>query len=209
MRCPHLYGLLVPVMLLLAATLPVQAHQFVLTTGYANSRAPHLGAGIDHHYPPFGPGGGYAVGARVDIAPPRSPFWISPNFLFWNNLTGSPYQSIDATYFQIELGGRLSVHSRRTEPTLYAGAGLGYTLAHGQTRQRFGGTTESYDGDFPSASVHVGAKTRATPDITLLGEASYHFGLDRPIQRLSVGPANAWLIQIGVAFDIIGGAARE
>jgi hypothetical protein len=195
--------------IIVLAAMPARAHQFVLTTGYANSRAPDLGSGIDHHNPPFGAGGGYAIGIRTDIAPPQSMFWISPQFLYWNNLTGDPYQSVNTTYFQIELGGRLSVHSRRTDPTLYAGVGLGYSMAHGQTRSLVDGTTDSFDGDFPTGSVHIGAKSRATPDITLLAEGSYHFGLDHPVQRLSVGPASAWLIQIGVGFDILTGPAGE
>jgi hypothetical protein len=194
---------------LAVATLPAGAHQFVLTTGYANSGTPDVGHGIDASHPPFGAGGGYAIGIRTDIYAPRSPLWFGPQFLYWNNLTGDPFQSIDATYFQIELGGRISVHSRSTDPVLYAGGGLGYTLAHGQNKSLIGEPLRTFDGDFPTASFHIGAKTRPTPEITLLAEGSYHFGLDHPRQRLSVGPANAFLIQIGVAFDMLLGSAGE
>ncbi len=81
-------------------------------------------------------------------------------------------------------------------------------MAHGENKSLLDGSKQTFDGDFPTASLHIGAKTRPTPDLTLLAEGSYHFGLDHPDRRLSVGPASAWLIQIGVGFDILGGIGR-
>ena len=174
--------------------------QIVATTGYANSRRPDApeGGSVDSY---FDAGGGYAVGVRVDVD--RELFWFGPSFLFWNNLTGDPHHNYNSNYFQIELGGRLSARTR-TIPSLYGGIGLGYTVAHGEVVpkfEEFGGELD-FDGEFPTASIHVGARTPSkTHGIAILAEASYHVGLDTPTGDRAIGPAQAWLIQIGVGFD--------
>jgi hypothetical protein len=182
------------------------AHQLVFTTGYANSGTPHTGSDVDSRYPPVINGGGYAVGIRVDLEHPRHPVWISPSFLYWNNATGEPNPNTDINYFQVEMGGRLSLHTR-TIPALYAGFGAGYSFAHGASTARATGETTSFNGDFPTASLHLGAKTLSQSGITLLGEASYHFGLDNASGHNALGPARAWLIQIGIGFDILSRSA--
>jgi hypothetical protein len=184
----------------------VEAHQLVLTTGYANSSQPKIGADINPANPPFDGGGGFAVGIRADLDNPSHRLWISPSFLFWNNLTGTPDVNSRVNYFQAEVGGRLSVHTR-TIPKFYGGVGVGYTIAHGQKTPKYAGDAETYDGDFPSASVHAGVKTRNNASgITLIAEASYHFGLSQPHRHLGIGPARAALIQIGVGFDLLSGS---
>ncbi len=189
---------------------PAESHQLVLTTGYANSGAPNTGADIARNNPPITGGGGYAIGIRADLDNPSQRLWISPSFLFWNNLTGTPDDNSRVNYFQVELGGRLYVHTH-TVPKFYGGIGAGYTLAHGTKSPRFAGNgdTESFDGDFPSVSAHAGVKLAdSSSGVTVLAEASYHMGLDRPQGHLAIGPARAALIQIGVAFDILSGAQR-
>lgn len=196
--------------LLLALLLPLcalQANQLILTTGYANSGEPKTGPDVDSHYPPVLAGGGYAVGVRADIDHPRLPIWISPSFLFWNNVTGSPSGNERANYFQVEVGGRLLLHTR-TVPALYGGVGAGYSFSHGTNTPRVGPDKMTYDGDFPTASVHFGVKSPTSPGLSVIAETSYHFGLDNATGHNALGPARAWLIQIGVAFDILSGAQR-
>ncbi|MBM3325312.1 MAG: hypothetical protein FJY66_06555, partial [Calditrichaeota bacterium] len=61
------------------------AHDLVLMTGYAASKKPLLGPAVDPH--DFSSGGGYVVGARLDLAvAPR--VWIAPSVLYWDNVTG-------------------------------------------------------------------------------------------------------------------------
>ncbi|MFZ5433804.1 MAG: hypothetical protein ACOZB3_08535, partial [Calditrichota bacterium] len=172
------------------------------TTGYANSRTPEVGHDIDSGNRPFRAGSGYAVGIRVDVEPPHRPLMFGPSFLFWNNVTGDPDPNANANYFQIELGGRISSRTR-TNPSLYAGVGAGYTLSHGEVVAKLDGSKQTFDGDFPSASVHFGFKSKNDSGLSLLGEGSFHFGLGEPRGRLAVGPAKAWLIQIGVGFDLL------
>jgi hypothetical protein len=192
--------------LLLAAS--AQAHQFVLTAGYANSRQPEMGSAVaSPSYSPFQSGGGWAAGIRIDVVPPTKPIMFGPSFLYWNNLTGNPDPNSRSRYFQIELGGRFSIRSR-TVPSLYAGAGAGYTFAHGTHEPRWVGTGEQYDGDFPTGSVHFGVKSPTRSGATVLAEGSFHFGLDHPTGRYTIGPAKAWLVQIGVAFDMLLGSSR-
>jgi hypothetical protein len=181
----------------------VQAHQLVLTTGYANSGTPKTGRDVAFGRL-FRAGSGYTFSTRVDVDAPRAPIWFGPQFLFWNNVTAAPNPSARANYFQIEFGGRASIHTR-SDPTLYSGIGIGYTFAHGSTRDRSDGSTQTFDGDFPSASIHFGAKTSTTSGITVLGEGSYHFGLENASGPLAVGPARAWLVQIGIGFDLMLG----
>ncbi|HEY3294650.1 MAG TPA: hypothetical protein VGL38_04390 [bacterium] len=208
MKIRHHHGrrlLLAAAVLFLLAT-AVQAHQLVLSTGYANSSAPKTGGDIDKVNPPFTGGGGFAVGVRADLDTPNKRMWISPAFLFWNNLTGAPDLNSRVNYFQMEIGGRVSVHTR-TDPTFYGGAGVGYTLSHGVKRPRYAGDAQTFDGDFPSASIHGGVKLpNPSSGVTVLAEASYHFGLEQPTGHLAIGPARAALIQIGVAFDLVSGA---
>lgn len=183
-------------------TSPVFAHQFALSTGYANSGSPHVGTGISQSNKPFRAGGGYAVGIRFDIDPQDSPVRFGPSFLYWNNLTGDPDVNADATYFQIETGGRLSLRSRST-PIVYAGGGVGYTFSHGKKSGRYVESREEYDGDFPTGSLHIGAEAPKQDDaLRLTAELSYHFGLENPRGPLSVGPANAFLVQIGFSFHV-------
>lgn len=186
------------VTLILAAS-PLYASQIIATTGYANSERPKAnGIVVDRL---FGDGGGYAFGLRVDMDSPL--FYYGPSFFFWNNVTGDPDPGRNSTYFQIELGGRLSVRTH-TLPALYAGLGAGYTIAHGDIKPRYAGLgyDESFDGEFPTASVHIGAKTPSrTTGLGVIAEASYHFGLDEPSGMTTIGPAKAWTIQIGIAFD--------
>jgi hypothetical protein len=189
---------LILLMVLLAAA-PVYASQIIVTTGYANSERPKAnGIVVDRL---FADGGGYAFGVRVDMQSPL--FWYGPSFLFWNNVTGDPDPGRNSTYFQVEVGGRLSVRTR-TIPGLYAGVGAGYSLARGDIKTRYAdlGYDEAFDGEFPTASIHIGAKTPSrTTGIGVIAEASYHFGLDEPSSMTSIGPARAWMIQIGFALD--------
>jgi hypothetical protein len=192
--------------LFVALSASAQAHQLVLTAGYANSRRPDTGPALSPNSP-FQSGGGWAAGIRVDIMPPEKPVMFGPSFLYWNNLTGDPDPNSRARYFQIELGGRLSVRSR-TVPTLYGGVGAGYTFAHGTHEPRWVGTKEEFDGDFPTGSVHFGIKSQTRTEVTVVAEGSFHFGLDHSSGRNSVGPAKAWLVQIGVGFDMLIGPRR-
>jgi hypothetical protein len=199
--------LLAAAMLFIVAS-SAQAHQLVLTTGYANSSTPQTGADIDKRFPPVTAGGGFAVGVRADLDTPNQRMWISPSFLFWNNLTGAPADNIRVNYFQIELGGRVSVHTR-TDPKFYAGIGAGYTLAHGDQIPRYAGDRLSFDGDFPSASFHAGVKIpNSSSGITILAEGSFHFGLAQAQGHNAIGPARAALIQIGVGFDLLTAAQK-
>jgi len=192
---------------LLALAASAQAHQLVLTAGYANSRRPDMGPAVSSSYSPFQSGGGWAAGMRVDIVPPGKPVVFGPSFLYWNNLTGDPDPNSQSRYFQIELGGRLSVRSRSI-PSLYGGVGAGYSFAHGAHEPRWVGAKEEFDGDFPTGSVHFGVKSPTRTDVTVVAEGSFHFGLDHPSGRNSIGPAKAWLVQIGVAFDMLIGPRR-
>ncbi|RPH95133.1 hypothetical protein EHM69_05340 [candidate division KSB1 bacterium] len=184
-----------------------QAHQFVLTAGYANSRTPHVGEGISTQHPPIRSGGGWAGGIRIDVMPPNKPIMFGPSFLYWNNLTGDTDPNSQSRYFQIELGGRFSVRSR-TMPALYAGVGAGYSFSQATREPRWVGAKEEYDGDFPTGSVHFGVKSKTRSDITVIAEGSFHFGLGEPAQSRSIGPAKAWLVQIGVAFDMLTGSQK-
>lgn len=181
------------------------AHQLVLTTGYANSREPQTGSSIDASHPLFRAGGGYAAGIRVDLEPPRVPILFGPSFLFWNNLTGDPDPNANASYFQIELGGRVAFRTR-TVPTFYAGAGVGYTVSHGEVVAKVSGAKQDFDGNFPTALLQVGTKTRSTEGLNLLAEIAFQFGLDDPPGHEAVGPASVWMIQIGVALDLLAGS---
>lgn len=89
------------------------------------------------------------------------------------------------------------------EPDLYTGVGVGYSFAQGAYRNRFfDGYEYTFDGDFPTASVHLGFKSDASENgIGVVGELSYHWGLDEPNGRNTIGPAKAYLVQIGVFFD--------
>jgi hypothetical protein len=141
---------------------------------------------------------------RVDINSPTRPLWFSPCFLFWDNLTGATTANVRANYLQVEFGGRLSLHTR-SMPMFYAGLGAGYSFAHGVEHNRaVGAESPAFDGNFPTASIHAGFKSRTgTSGIAWLAETSYHVGLENDNSYLAVGPARAWLIQIGVAFDLI------
>lgn len=90
-----------------------------------------------------------------------------------------------------------------TVPDIFAGAGVGYSFSQGKYREKyFNGFEYTFDGDFPTASVHVGVKTDSrTNGIGVLGELAYQWGLDQPAGRQTIGPANAYLVQIGVFFD--------
>ena len=189
---------LVLMLLMLGIMSPARAHQLVLGVGYANSGEPEHGKDLSSDI--FDPGGGYAFSTRVDLQ--RQNFVFGPSFTFWNNLTGDPDPNSNASYLQLELGGRAGLRTR-TIPEVYGGVGLGYTFAHGEFVPKFFGSKETFDGDFPTGSVHFGVKTPSrTYGVGLIGEASYHFGLDMPRGRDSVGPAKAFVIQIGFAFDI-------
>lgn len=167
-------------------------------TGYASSSAPETGTGIGRDQ--FLAGGGYAFATRVDIQ--RRWLWFGPTVAFWNNLTGNPDPNADINYFQIELGGRLLAHTR-TIPSLYAGVGAGYTFAHGKIIPKWYGNSDDFDGDFPTGSLHFGVKTPTrTTGLGIIAEGSYHFGLEDARGYRGIGPARAWLIQIGVVFDL-------
>ena len=193
--------------LLLLCTGIASAHDLVLTTGYANSGTPRVGRGISQSNKPFRAGGGYAFGAHADIESKQRRFMFGPSFLFWNNLTGDPDPNANASYLQVELGGRFAVRTR-TYPCLYAGVGAGYTFAHGELKQKTYNPlpAQEYDGEFPTATLLAGFKTpTANDNLGLVGEFSYHFGLDKPDDPRSVGPARAFLIQIGLAFGVRAG----
>lgn len=189
-------GVILPALLCFAHS--AEAHQLAVTFGYANSGTPRHGTGVSDYI--FASGGGIAFGTRVDLE--REHLWFGPAFTFWNNLTGDPQIDWNSSYLQAELGGRISLRTR-TVPSLYGGIGAGYTFSHGENVHRFSNAKESYDGEFPTGSVHFGAKTPSRANgLGLIGETSYHFGLDRARGRNAVGPARAFLIQIGLAFEI-------
>ncbi len=174
------------------------AHQLVASVGYANSSTPEHGSGVSDYV--FDAGGGYAAGLRVDLEKPH--FWFGPAFTFWNNLTGDPDPNANSSYFQAELGGRISARTH-TIPAIYGGVGAGYTFSHGEFVPKFFGGKETFDGEFPTGSVHFGVKSPSqTYGLGLIAEASYSFPLGKPGGELAVGPARAFLIQIGFAFDI-------
>lgn len=176
---------------------PAYAHHLVLSTGYANSQSPQTGIEVDRNS--FRSGGGYAFSTRMDIE--KRNFWIGPSFTFWNNLTGDPDPNANASYFQIELGGRL-LYRTHTIPSLYGGVGVGYTFAQGQIKPKYVGDKEEFDGDFPTGSLHFGLKTPSqTTGLGFVAETSYSFGLDDPRGVRSIGPAKAWMISIGILFD--------
>lgn len=190
--------ILTTVLFFAAGACPQSAHQLIIATGYANSGTPETGSDISESNPPFRAGGGYAFEVRMDLAKPG--LWFGPSFIFWNNLTGDPSPNSNASYFQIELGGKLFLRTH-TIPAIYGGIGAGYSVSHGEDIPIVGYRRE-FDGDFPTGSIHFGVKTPTrTTGLGLLAEASYHFGLDKPTGRMAVGPAKAFLIQIGIAMD--------
>lgn len=191
----------------LGLTSSARAHQMVLSSGYANSRTPDIGSGIAAQNSPFGSGGGWAAGIRIDVTPAEKPIMFGPSFLYWNNMTGDPDPNSRSKYYQIELGGRFSIRSR-TEPSLYGGIGAGYTFAHGTHEPRWVGVTDEYDGDFPTGSVHFGVKSPTRNQFTVIAEGSFHFGLDEPTGRTAIGPAKAWIVQIGIGLDMLVGSRR-
>ncbi|MCB9366831.1 MAG: hypothetical protein H6508_06620 [Calditrichaeota bacterium] len=185
--------------ILLLAAGRAQAYHFALTTGYANSTVPETAEGVERGEL-FKGGSGYVGAVRFETAR-RHVYW-GPSLLFWNNVTGNATQSSRTNYFQLEVGGRLSYRTA-TVPDFYAGAGLGYSFAQASYRERyFDAPSLTFDGDFPTASVHLGVKTDASRNgVGVIGELSYHWGLDEPSAPRSVGPAEAYLVQIGVFFD--------
>ncbi|MCC6476157.1 hypothetical protein IT157_03805 [bacterium] len=176
------------------------AYHFSITTGYANSGRPKTGEGLVEGEL-FDAGGGFTAGVRVEIEQPH--FYWGPSFLFWNNVTGSPNAGERANYFQIEMGGRASYRTA-TVPDIYTGVGLGYTVSHGayHTGLYAANETLEFDGDFPTASAHLGFRNDAKSNgVGVMGELYYHWGLDEPTGFRSIGPARAFLVQIGVFFD--------
>jgi hypothetical protein len=183
---------------LIAISLQADAHQIVATVGYANSSTPEHGTEVSNYV--FDAGGGYAAGLRIDLE--RQHFWFGPAFAFWNNLTGDPDPNANSSYFQAELGGRISARTH-TVPAIYGGVGAGYTFSHGEFVPKFFGGKETFDGDFPTGSAHFGVKTPSqTTGVGLVGEVSYSFPLSKPSGRDAVGPARAFLVQIGIVLDI-------
>jgi len=199
-----LRGIAFAALVTLVLALPLSAHQLVLMTGYANSRTPETGPGVDSRHSPFRAGGGYAFTVRADVDSRNRRFWFGPSLAFWNNLTGDPDPNANSSYLQLEFGGRLFVRTRSV-PSLYGGVGAGYTFSHGEVIAKVDGSKQTFDGDFPTASVHFGVKSPGTTGLSVIAEGSYHFGLDQPTGRLAVGPAKAWLVQIGIGLDMLLG----
>jgi len=187
------------VLVLLGSALPGHAYHLVFATGYANSGTPDTGAGVERSSL-FQAGGGYTAHARFETD--REHVFWGPSFLFWNNLTGGPTRGSRVNYFQIELGGRVSYRTASV-PDFYAGGGVGYSFSQGTYREDYFEAIEyTFDGDFPTASIHAGVKTDGSQNgVGVVGELSYHWGLDQPANPQSIGPANAYLVQIGVFFD--------
>jgi len=183
----------------MASVTPLHAYHLGFATGYANSGTPDTGPGIERSSL-FQGGGGYTAHARFETV--RDHVYWGPSFLFWNNMTGGTVRGTRVNYFQIEVGGRLSYRTASV-PDFYGGMGVGYSFAQGTYRDDYiGGLEYTFDGDFPTASVHAGVKTDgSTNGIGIIGELSYHWGLDQPANPQSIGPANAYLVQIGVFFD--------
>lgn len=177
----------------------LQAYHLILSTGYANSATPKTGTNVERGGL-FRAGSGYVGSFRFETVSPH--FFWGPSLLFWNNVTGNPTQSSRTNYLQLEVGGRV-MYRTATVPDFYGGAGVGYSFAQGSYRERFfDAPTYTVDGDFPTASVLLGVKTDASKNgVGVLGELSYHWGLDEPSAPRSIGPANAYLVQIGVFFD--------
>ncbi len=202
------WGQAVACLLALVCSRSAVAHDLILTTGYANSGSPEVGEGISESNKPFAAGGGYAFAVRLDVRKPGAIFEFGPEFLYWNNLTGDPQPSYDASYFQAQLGGRLSLRSR-TIPAFYSGLGLGYAVSQGVRKAKWIDHKETFDGDFPTGLVAAGVKMPSNANgVGLLAELSYSFGLDSPEGWHTVGPASAFLIQIGLLFDARPGRAR-
>jgi len=185
--------------MLMFLSIDAHAYHLVLATGYANSGTPNTGTGVERSSL-FGPGSGYTAHFRFETKTAHL-YW-GPSFLFWNNVTGNRTYDARTNYFQVEVGGRMS-YRMTADPDLYAGAGVGYSFAQGKYKDRFfEGYDYTFDGDFPTASVHLGIKTDGRKNgIGVMGELSYHWGLDQPAGRNTIGPANAYLVQIGVFFD--------
>lgn len=186
-------------LILTLASNSAQAYHLALATGYANSATPKTGRDVARGKL-FQGGSGYAVNIRFESESPHT-YW-GPSFLFWNNVTGNPTQSARTNYFQIEVGGRVSYRTA-TVPDFYGGLGLGYSFSQGSYREKFfDAPSYTIDGDFPTASVHLGVKTDSrTNGVGVLGELAYQWGLDEPAAPNSIGPANVYLVQIGVFFD--------
>lgn len=186
-------------MVLVLASQAAHAYHLVAATGYVNSGAPETGPGVQRNSM-FGSGSGYTANFRFETL--RKNIVWGPSFLYWNNLTGHRTTYTRSNYFQIELGGRFAYRTA-TVPDFYLGGGVGYSFAQGKYRELYDSAYEyTFDGDFPTASVHTGFKTSAAENgVGVLGELSYHWGLDQPSGRQTVGPASAYLVQIGVFFD--------
>ncbi len=186
---------------LLLFTHAAGAHDFVLMTGYASSQKPALGGAVDPH--DFSAGGGYVVGARLDLDV-ASHVWIAPSLLYWDNITGGQSGTYNSNYSQMQLGARLLFHTM-TLPMLYFGGGADFAATHGVVKAGRvvpgygkGTIVSEFDGEAPVGAVALGFKGNAPYGLGVLAEVAYQFGLDKPVGRRSIGPASVVLLQIGI-----------
>ncbi|MFH1009872.1 MAG: hypothetical protein V1784_01395 [bacterium] len=177
------------------------AHDLVLTTGYAASKKPLLGPAVDPH--DFSSGGGYVVGARLDldVAPH---IWIAPSVLYWDNITGGQSGTYDSHYSQMQFGARVLFHTW-TLPMLYCGGGADFAATRGVVKAGQvvpgygkGSIVSEFDGEAPVGLVAFGFKGKAPLGLGVMAEVAYHFGLDEPVGQRRIGPASVVLLQIGV-----------
>jgi hypothetical protein len=177
------------------------AHDFVLMTGYATSRQPEMGAGVDPR--DFSAGGGYAVGARLDLSVAPH-VWLAPSVLYWDNITGGQNGRYNSHYAQMQIGARLLLHSW-TLPMLYFGGGADFAATRGIVKverpvpgYNKGDIVSEFDGEVPVGIITAGFKGPAPLGLGIMAEVSYLFGLGERLSYREMGPASAVLLQIGV-----------
>ncbi len=176
------------------------AHDFVLFTGYAASEKPKHGALVSSN--DFSSGGGYVVGGRLDFETSRR-VWIAPSLLYWDNITGGQTGALNSHYSQFQIGARVLMHTL-TFPKLFFGGGVDFAATQGAVKAgRIGPThgkgeiIREYTGEAPVGVVVAGFKGRAPNGIGIMADIAYHFGLDEPVGRQSIGPASVILLRIG------------
>ena len=179
----------------------IQAHDLVVTTGYAASQKPAMGSMVNTH--DYSTGGGYAVGARLDFTTGRH-IWLAPSVIYWDNITGGQSGIENSHYAQMQFGLRVLLHTWSV-PTLFLGGGVDFTATHGVVKA--GRIAAGYDrgdiirevsGDAPVGIITAGFKGNAPRGIGVLAEVAYLFGLDEPVGQDRIGPATAVLLQIGI-----------
>jgi hypothetical protein len=186
--------------LVIALANMASAHDLVFFTGYAASEKPCSGALVSSH--DFSSGGGYIVGGRLDFETSRR-IWIAPSILYWDNITGGQTGALNSHYSQFQIGARVFMHTL-TFPKLFFGGGVDFAATQGAVKAGRigpsydkGETIREFTGESPVGVVVAGFKGRAPNGIGVMADVAYHFGLDEPVGRQSVGPASVILLRIG------------